>query len=64
LIHWIPSYVRIEIKKKTGIKINVYGEIVEENDEGNYLLGAFKGLYDIFQNTKIQHFFHFMHVLC
>ena len=28
--HWIPSYVRTEIKKKTGIIINEYGEKVEE----------------------------------
>jgi len=31
--HWIPSYVRNEIKKKTGIKINEYGQKVIENDE-------------------------------
>lgn len=28
--HWVPSYVRNEIKKKTGIVINEYGEKVEE----------------------------------
>lgn len=28
--HWVPSYVRTEIKKKTGIVINEYGETVEE----------------------------------
>jgi hypothetical protein len=31
--HWIPSYVRSEIKKKTGIKINEYGQKIEEEDE-------------------------------
>jgi hypothetical protein len=31
-IHWIPSYVRTEIKKKTGIKINEYGQRIEEED--------------------------------
>jgi hypothetical protein len=33
--HWVPSYVRTEIKKKTGIVINEYGERIEEekNDE-------------------------------
>ena len=35
--HWVPSYVRNEIKKKTGIKINEYGEKVEENDEGKMI---------------------------
>lgn len=28
--HWIPSYVRNEIKKKTGIIINEYGEKIKE----------------------------------
>jgi hypothetical protein len=32
--HWVPSYVRTEIKKKTGIIINEYGEkIKDENDK-------------------------------
>lgn len=28
--HWVPSYVRTEIKKKTGIVVNEYGEKIEE----------------------------------
>jgi hypothetical protein len=28
--HWVPSYVRTEIKKKTGIVINEYGEKIED----------------------------------
>jgi hypothetical protein len=32
-MHWIPSYVRTEIKKKTGIKINEYGQRIEEEDD-------------------------------
>jgi hypothetical protein len=28
--HWVPSYVRNEIKKKTGIVINEYGERIDE----------------------------------
>jgi len=32
--HWVPSYVRTEIKKKTGIVINEYGEkIKDEKDD-------------------------------
>jgi hypothetical protein len=36
--HWVPSYVRNEIKKKTGIEVNEYGEKIhqettEENNE-------------------------------
>lgn len=27
--HWVPSYVRAEIKKKTGIVVNEYGEKVD-----------------------------------
>ena len=28
--HWVPSYVRTELKKKTGIVINEYGEKIDE----------------------------------
>jgi hypothetical protein len=28
--HWVPSYVRTEIKKKTGIIINEYGEKIKD----------------------------------
>lgn len=31
-IHWIPQYVRTEIKNKTGVKINEYGEKIEDED--------------------------------
>ena len=41
-IHWIPQYVRTEVKKKTGIKINEYGQKIEdeedEDSEGKNLL--------------------------
>ena len=33
--HWVPSYVRTEIKKKTGITLNEYGKKVEEEDPDN-----------------------------
>jgi len=33
-LHWVPSYVRTELKKKTGISINEYGQKIEdETDE-------------------------------
>lgn len=32
-LHWIPQYVRSEIKKKTGIKINEYGEKIEDEED-------------------------------
>jgi hypothetical protein len=28
--HWVPSYIRTEIKKKTGISVNEYGEKIDE----------------------------------
>lgn len=31
--HWIPSYVRTEIKNKTGISLNEYGMKVEEGED-------------------------------
>jgi hypothetical protein len=40
--HWVPSYIRTEIKKKTGIVINEYGEKIEEekNNEDEEELGV------------------------
>jgi hypothetical protein len=32
-MHWIPSYVRTEIKNKTGIKINEYGQRIQEEED-------------------------------
>jgi len=35
--HWVPTYVRTEIKKKTGININEYGEkIKDEKHDDEY----------------------------
>ena len=33
--HWVPSYVRTEIKKKTGIILNEYGQKIEENADND-----------------------------
>lgn len=30
--HWVPSYVRTEIKKKTGITLNEYGEQIKDDN--------------------------------
>ncbi len=35
--HWVPSYVRNEIKKKTGITIDEFGRKVEEQNEDDEL---------------------------
>lgn len=34
-LHWVPSYVRTEIKKKMGININEFGEKIDESDKDN-----------------------------
>jgi hypothetical protein len=34
-MHWVPSYVRSELKKKTGIVVNEYGQKVDEIEEDN-----------------------------
>ena len=46
-LHWVPSYVRTELKKKTGIIVNEYGEKIgleedPEEDEGKMTV-SFKG---------------------
>ena len=33
--HWIPSYVRSEIKKKTGQQVDDYGNLVNKNEEND-----------------------------
>jgi hypothetical protein len=33
-LHWVPSYVRTELKKKTGIIIDEYGQKVGDGDDG------------------------------
>ena len=46
--HWVPSYVRTEIKKKTGIVLDEYGnkmeqqEMITNNEPKNYEQGMFK----------------------
>jgi hypothetical protein len=54
--HWVPSYVRTEIKKKTGIVINEYGEKIEddkneEEDEEEKLHQGVGGIQQI-KNSK------------
>jgi hypothetical protein len=34
-LHWVPSYVRTELKNKTGIIINEYGEKIDDDSEEN-----------------------------
>lgn len=30
--HWIPTYIRNEIKKKTGVEVDGFGNVVEKNE--------------------------------
>ena len=34
--HWVPSYVRNELKKKTGIVVDEYGKKIDKNDNNDY----------------------------
>ena len=34
--HWIPSYVRTEIKKKTGMNLDGYGNKIEKNNNKSH----------------------------
>jgi hypothetical protein len=52
-LHWIPSYVREELKKKTGLAINEYGQkIVETDDDDNKLTFEPKNPNDFIINMK------------
>lgn len=39
-MHWVPSYIRTELKKKTGIHINEYGVKIQEDDSENIAISA------------------------
>ena len=49
--HWVPSYVRNEIKKKTGIVVNEYGEKIKDEKEIDDLE---EGVETNTNNTNIQ----------
>jgi len=34
-MHWVPSYVRTELKKKTGIVVDEYGKRVEDTEQND-----------------------------
>jgi len=46
--HWVPSYVRTEIKKKTGIVVNEYGEKLDDQNNKESTLDS------LVLNTKKQ----------
>jgi hypothetical protein len=34
-VHWVPSYVRTELKKKTGIVVDEYGKKIQDEEEND-----------------------------
>jgi len=34
-LHWVPSYVRTELKKKTGLEINEYGQKIDGDEQSD-----------------------------
>jgi hypothetical protein len=34
-LHWVPSYVRTELKKKTGIALDEYGQKIDDSDNNS-----------------------------
>jgi hypothetical protein len=53
-LHWVPSYVRTEVKKKTGIVINEYGQKIDDVEEDNKLTFEPKDPNDFMLNMKNQ----------
>ena len=49
--HWVPSYVRSELKKKTGIVIDEYGKKIEQDDNNEISLEP-KNMNEIMFKTK------------
>jgi hypothetical protein len=51
--HWVPSYVRTEIKKKTGIIIDEYGnKILQDDIAGNISIKQSKSYEEMMFKTK------------
>ena len=48
--HWIPSYVRTEIKKKTNKNIDGYGNIIENNKQDSETNDDEKNIFDLKSN--------------
>lgn len=52
-IHWVPSYVRNELKKKTGIQIDEFGVKLEENNSPQNVETSSTNLNDFLKNSDI-----------
>jgi hypothetical protein len=53
-LHWVPSYVRTELKKKTGIVIDEYGQKVDDANEDNNGNNSVIGLTPNRNNGKLK----------
>ena len=40
--HWVPSYVRKQLKKKTGIDVNSFGEEINKDNDDNFKVSFLK----------------------
>lgn len=52
--HWIPSYVRTELKKRTGIVINEYGEKIDETANDTKILTQGENINELLTTKDIQ----------
>jgi hypothetical protein len=50
--HWVPSYVRSELKKKTGIVIDEFGKKLDEDDNNNNTKNSDKSYDGMVFNAK------------
>lgn len=51
-LHWVPSYVRSELKKKTGIIVDEYGKPVDNDNENNDMPNDSKNTNNYVANMK------------
>lgn len=51
--HWVPSYVRSEIKKKTGLIVDGYGNKLDNNNENNDYSDNSNKVNSLMLNSKI-----------
>lgn len=51
-MHWVPTYVRNELKKKTGIEVNEYGQKINEDNPDDALKLTYEPLDNPKQNTS------------
>ena len=50
--HWIPSYVRTEIKKKTNKNIDGYGNIIDNNKQDSESYDGEKNIFELKSNKS------------